>query len=393
MSRAIFHIGTEKTGTTALQTYFATKRDALTQHGFRYSSAAGKRNHLKLYLYASQGKGAAKNMIGRLKGNTDAEAFEREFVTDFEKEVSEHRDKVFVLSNEHCRGRLNRDQIARLHGFLSRFFDEIDIIVYIRRQDELAVSRYSTMIKAGMTHELTFGDAGELDYFFDYSKFLTRWGSVFGADRIKVRRFEKGALEGDSVITDFCRITGIPELAHKDRRANQSLLPSHQEFLRQMNMRLLHQGHDAEATVRLRLLRMVLIKLGSGRGQMPSRAEAEAFYRSYAQSNEKVRKRFFPERTTLFDEDFSAYPVEPAGSALDLDTALDIAAALWNIASQGRQLPREMLQSEESGSDPALTEKPAKAGKRHDKPPAHKQRGMRNRDGDRVGPLAERPRI
>lgn len=353
MSRAIFHIGTEKTGTTALQGYLAMKRDALAKHGFCYSKAAGKRNHLNLYLYASQGQGSAKKMIARLKKDTPSEAFERDFAAELEVEASENQDKTFVFSNEHCRGRLSKERVGRLHELLTGIFDRVDVIVYIRRQDELAVSRYSTMLKAGMTHEMLISDSSENEYFYDYWRFLDRWASVFGRDRLIVRLFEKGELIGDSVITDFCEVTGVPSLAHKDRRENPSLRPQYQEFLRQMNIRLLEKDTDPDGPVRARLMRTALTKLGGGRGQMPSRDEAEGFYRSFSESNERVRKRFFPERATLFNEDFSGYPEEAQPLGLDLETALDISAELWKLVTRGRQLPRDLLQATgiESGAD------------------------------------------
>jgi hypothetical protein len=40
------------------------------------------------------------------------------------------------------------------------------------------------------------------------------------------------------------------------------------------------------------------------------RAEAMAFYRSFAKENEMIRMRFFPDKTSLFEEDFSMYPEE-----------------------------------------------------------------------------------
>lgn len=347
MSRAILHIGTEKTGTTALQAYLATKRDALAERGFWYSKAAGKKNHLKLYLYASEGMGNAKTMIDRIAKDAESDSFENEFVEELEREVREHGDKTFVFSNEHCRGRLSKPQVARLHGLLSRLFDEIQIVVYIRRQDELAVSRYSTMLKAGLARETVINNTGEQEYFYDYWRFLQRWSAIFEKARMTVRIFEKGALKGDSVIADFCEATGVPALTHKDKRENQSLLPPYQEFLRQMNIRLLKDSRDDGAAVRVRLMRMILVKLGSGRGRMPSREQAEAFYQSYAESNEKVREKFFPERTTLFEEDFSRYPEDAQPPALDVETALDITAELWNIAMERGQFARDAQPSDE----------------------------------------------
>lgn len=348
MTRAILHIGTEKTGTTALQSYLATHRDALAQRGFRYSRVAGKTNHLRLYLYASEGVGHAKTMIDRIGRNSDKEELEANFFKSLENEVYEYNDKIFVFSNEHCRGRLSRAQIVRLYDLLSGLFDEIKVLVYIRRQDELAVSHYSTALKAGHTRENVIPDTDVKDYFYDYWRFLHRWESIFGEDMLGVRLFEKGALQGDSVVTDFCEATGIPRFPSKDKRKNPSLLPPYQEFLRQMNIRLLSDTPDRESGARIRLLRMLLVKLGSGPGRLPTRAEAERFYQVYAESNEKVRKKFFPERAALFNEDFSRYPEEAQPLSLDVDRALDITAELWKIIAENQRFAGETQQVEQA---------------------------------------------
>ena len=33
-----------------------------------------------------------------------------------------------------------------------------------------------------------------------------------------------------------------------------------------------------------------------------------AFYRTFAKENEIIRQRYFPDKTSLFEEDFSMYP-------------------------------------------------------------------------------------
>jgi hypothetical protein len=49
--------------------------------------------------------------------------------------------------------------------------------------------------------------------------------------------------------------------------------------------------------------------------------EAKVFYNAFTQSNEAVARRWFG-KTTLFDEDFSEYPVRKM--AVDTERVLDI---------------------------------------------------------------------
>ena len=69
----------------------------------------------------------------------------------------------------------------------------------------------------------------------------------------------------------------------------------------------------------------------------------EAFYAKYRDSNENLRRRFFPDRATLFDEDFSSYPeAEDPRDVTPADFAA-IAAQLHAAAvAESRRLEAEI---------------------------------------------------
>ncbi len=327
MATAILHIGTEKTGSTALQSYLWSNRAALRLQDYVYPVAAGDRNHLKLAAYSQ-----ADDVFDDLRlslGVTDGaglKTFRSALEAELAAEVANAPSSVFVFSSEHCHSRLiGTTDVARLHGLLAPLFSEIRVVVYLRRQDELAVSLYSTMLKAGGTRlEIIPGEAFG-DPYYDHAALLDRWGGTFGRDRLQVNIFQRSELADGSVIADFCRKNQIPVFERHEVRGNESLQPGYQEFLRQLNhyLRPLVEGipHSLRGN-----LGEVLARVGAGLGRLPALSTARAFYDSFQLSNERVRAEFFPARPTLFTEDFSRYPETESLPSLDLDGALAITA-------------------------------------------------------------------
>jgi hypothetical protein len=331
MPRAILHIGTEKTGSSAIQAYLAGHRDRLRASGFVYSSIPDSENHVALAAYAQDDTKVddlrmafAADNAARLAG------FRTRIEQTLAAEVAASPNATFVFSGEHCHSRLIEPaEVERLRDLLRRFFDDIRVIVYLRRQDQVAVSLYSTLVKAGGTRAVTL-DPGALDRrYYDYAALLDRWGNAFGRNALTVARFTPSAAAQGSIIPDFCARTGIPLLDHADRRSNESLRPPHQEFLRRINERLPRFVGGALNPLRGDIDDYVSA-VGSGAGRRPARATARDFYESFRASNETVRQEFFPDVATLFDENFDAYPEQADPADLSIDDALDITADIWS---------------------------------------------------------------
>jgi hypothetical protein len=324
--RAILHIGTEKTGSTSIQQFLARNRDWLATHGFHYAKAPGSPNHTRLFSYAVSSPALAFN----LRTAEEHEALRTRLEADLATEVEANPGKVFLFSNEHCHSRLYApEEVERLRALLARHFDRVDVLVYLRRQDELAVSLYSTLLKAGTSGRellvrrpvpsLPVGSP-EQTLYYDYEALLARWGAAFGAERLIVRRFPQD-LVARSIIDDVCHVAGLPTPEHRPERANESLRPEFQEYLRLINPHLkVQQGSTRGEIVR------VLSELGKGNGRLPARGAASAFFDRFRDSNEAVRAARFPDAATLFDEDFSRYPDASAAAPIGVDTVARITA-------------------------------------------------------------------
>lgn len=338
MRTAILHIGTEKTGTSTLQAFFKENREALNAHGFHYPEFPGRINHTGLTAYAAE-DGVRDDLRIDL-GVEDAAtlaAFRTRLETEAAAELAGHTGRTVLFSNEHCSSRLTSEaEIARLHALLTPHFDRIHVTVYLRRQDQVAVSLYSTLLKFGGDRPEILPDPSLRPDYWQYDRMLSRWAAVFGADAVVPRIFDRSALAGGSVVQDFCERWDLGTGYVEVRNANESLQPHAGEVLRRLNTAF--PGYVGNDLNRMRgELGARIGTLFPGRGPRPSRAAAEAFYRHFEASNEAVRAHWFPDRQTLFAEDFSAYPESEDDRAVSFEQAMEVVEALWR-ETQGKEL-------------------------------------------------------
>ena len=88
--------------------------------------------------------------------------------------------------------------------------DEIKIFVYLRRQDELALSYWKQQVKK--VQKTPFEDFINLripSLSLDYRKALANIESVFGLDAISVRVYDRDTLIEHDICHDFCDMMGI----------------------------------------------------------------------------------------------------------------------------------------------------------------------------------------
>lgn len=333
--RCILQIGTEKTGTTTLQAFLAGNRDRLAKRGIRYPRFPGNKNHTGLAAYAMD------------DGRTDA--IRGAFGVHDEGAVADFRTRIQMLAgaelgtegtvvfcNEHCHSRLKASrEVQRLADLLGPHFDRIDVAVYLRRQDQVAVSLYSTRLKSGGTCTDILPNAGADDLYFNYDASLALWEEVFGRANVHVRLFERSELVSGDVVADFLAAWGLgsPGEYRPVGKRNESISAEAQDYLRRMNAYVQAIPGLPLDTV-LGPLSSALAQNFPGRGARPSRAEAETFYERFRASNEALRKRHFPARETLFDEDFDGYPDVAETSTFGPDELALIAARLHTLRTR-----------------------------------------------------------
>jgi hypothetical protein len=325
----VLHVGPMKTGSTSIQAWLADNRNALLAAGIFVPSSLGI-NHSLLRRIVTRGE-----QPRAAKGLADLTA---------ELDAMPRTVTQIVMSGEML-GQALRDaqQISGVKRLFDRYAASYRIIMYLRRQDLQSVSLYSSRLHRGLKAEL-------LGKPFPYDRALTAWAKVFGRDQVVPRIFERESMVDGDAVADFIAASGFSHLPVPPpgaRTRNTSFQAAAQELLRLVGRALESEGVAIQGPMLLRntpywTMRLMLQQHFPGTGLLPSRAEALEFYERCRAGNEQVRQQWFPDRATLFSEDFSRYPetATPLPSAEEvMQVAIAVIARLVRPASD--EVPRQ----------------------------------------------------
>ncbi len=337
-SKCVLHIGTEKTGTTTLQRFLGENRALLAERGYFIPKSLSPyqvlANHERLTTTSLETTKLSDDLrrAARLETQADVIAHRVRVRDEFDQEVRQIETRIpmtLLLSNEHCHSRLiSDDEVQTLYEFLSRYADDFEVIVYLRPQHELATSLYDQALKAGYADIDVLPDLGGTKIrwveqrYFDYDDLTLRWGRVFASNKVRPRIFVREELIGESIIDDFLYAIGCDHKSSTARvEENKSMSSEFQSVLNAVNRYAKTHSEHISPGIRARLIAK-LQGLSQGSGRRPTRMEAEEFYKRFVESNERVRQRHFPQRKSLFNPDFSSFPVQLPESPSELDALI-----------------------------------------------------------------------
>jgi tetratricopeptide (TPR) repeat protein len=201
------------------------------------------------------------------------------------------------------------------------------VVVYLRRQDSHYASGYTQALRVGHVGPPVLPKAGpEQRRDYDYAALLDLWAGVFGEAAVTPRLFEPESLKNRDVVDDFLDLCGIALDVPKDdpdRQSNLSLTPGGIDLVRAMAEKLgaAPGGLQGGSPLWRRFVQAANEAL-PGRGWKPDAAEARAFLARFEAVNEAVRRRWFPDRASLFT------PPPEGGAPGAADPAINRAAAL-----------------------------------------------------------------
>jgi hypothetical protein len=334
--RAILHVGTEKTGTTAIQNRLRAHAPQLARQGVLFPEVLGPGNHTHLAAACMD-----DDVWDRVKANILAthslqpRQFRHRLTAEFEQALNASGDwNTIVASSELIHSRLLLpSEIDRLFGMFRPFVDDILVVLFIRRQDRLAVSRFSTALRGGFDDfDQVFGSVAPSNYFrlppgreindlvdyFDYRRLIERFLPYVPIERIKVALYPEDGHAGIDSVSEFARVAGLdPALVSAGTDRINLPMPVEAQFVMSEVNKLLPMSFPSGRRNRhLKKLHAEIEASVQGTRRQVRRAEAEAFAARYEESNEWVRATFFPERDTLFSDRFSQYPEDVDYSGL-----------------------------------------------------------------------------
>jgi len=363
------HIGTEKTGTSSIQTFMRINRDLNTTKGIYYPHTPGTENHESLTVFARR-QDYKDDLNKRLDLFKDEKLLS--FKKNFPKKITEEINAVspypdtLVFSNEHLSSRLlDKEDLKSLKQLLEGFATHIKIVVYLRRQDEFLLSTYSTSVKSGLTETFSLPKSPEsVSQRYDYLRLLDRWSEVFGRENIITRIYDTNKLYNNDVIQDFLKVIGLKlEAGHEiPRRKNSSLDISCGEYLRYFNKYIppfIGSNHNPMR----RDIAVLLTNLSKGQMRTRNDKELNWFYKQFHESNSIVANKYLNKTDgILFAEDPVNDTEATEAPGLSLDEAIRISAELWKFKNEEIRMLEEKtahmeaelgnLQRSQSGIDP-----------------------------------------
>ena len=183
----VLHIGTHKTGTSALQSLLTRAAGRLARRGVRYLES-GRENRIAHHPLAWALRG---------RRQTSMEVWER-----VRAELAESPARVNLVSTE---GFWFEDpaEVKRQLGPCG----EVKIVAYLRRQDAYMQSLYKQTVASGRKVDFATW-MEEMGRRGDYLSVVDRWAEAFGREAILVRPYERDGATVD-VVDDFFSLVGL----------------------------------------------------------------------------------------------------------------------------------------------------------------------------------------
>lgn len=282
--KVVLHIGTHKTGSSAIQHVLWENRQRLSRHGYLYPKTdSGQRGHHEIAWAIRSATGGRTPAVGN--GVLDR----------LRKQFESPKHHTTIISSEEFEFANRPEQIK----LVKRLFGKADVkvVLYLRRQDKLLLSEYNQHVRMPETRF-----PGSIYDFYirhnfvqrlNYLAVLKKWARAFGTENIVVRPFETGQFANGNLIDDARQALSIAEDVELQipagLRANASLSGAASMVLSQANRRDL----DAQTHGRVvELLYQYDGDLDGGPVHLLSDRNAQELMQKYAESNQEVARRF-----------------------------------------------------------------------------------------------------
>lgn len=227
------HIGTHKTGTTALQEFLSKNYRLLRREDLQYLKTGITRGGAHHYF-------ASSIRINPHPTFSPQETYE-DYCEKILKEVKGYTRNL-ISSEIFCENILH-EKI----NVLKELFEKIYAVIYLRRQDYYLESYYSQVVKTGYKANIINMFAQYLKnrenknlniYNMDYEILCDQWARCLGKENIIVRPYERDQLLHGSIYSDFLSIFDISLTSRykiPTRNTNISLSRHELEFKKLLN--------------------------------------------------------------------------------------------------------------------------------------------------------------
>ena len=182
----------------------------------------------------------------------------------------------------------NISQIEKIKKFVDNFFDDIEIIIYLRRPIEHSISNVATRAKNGDIKPFLAPRSNK--------EIIENWINVFGIQNINVKLFDKRELYQNNLIKDFCNLTSIKIndefiIPDNQNKSIDSKLIKYLIFLNKYLPKFVQKKVNPE---RKGIFEILLQNYQSSNSYyLPSKNEFNFFENKFKFDDEWIRQRFF----------------------------------------------------------------------------------------------------
>lgn len=228
MKKVLLHIGSTKTGTSAIQSMIAADRQHLAEQDIlvprgRHDSKAG----------AGRVAGGNTLVLDRFlaRAVSDEKGAVHELIALFEANFRHHPYRTVVISGESMSD-MSKESLALIRRGLLASHDSVEAIYYVRNVVDHAVSQYGEFVKRRKMVK-TFAEYAET-YVPKYKAVTEKFEAVFGSNSVKISLYD--AVRTD-VIGDFLARIGAtrPGNPQAPDHVNRSLSLQELDFIRSLN--------------------------------------------------------------------------------------------------------------------------------------------------------------
>jgi hypothetical protein len=304
MPDLFLHIGTEKTGSTAIQRFLANHSDPLAQLGIHVPQCLGHAEHWRfpLLFYADDQYDDLTERAGfQQLSLTQRQAAIRELQLAFDHELNGTSACTWVISSEHIHSRLlhRNAGMEALVGFLRERFDRVNVIVYLREPLDAALSLWSTAVRNGACLlELPLPKSGYWQHLCDHRSTVQCLEHWFPGQFL-LRLYIPSEWPDRDVVGDFIDALGLPRSLLQPAvpsRVNRSLSWLSLHLLARLNRRS-KPSHALVAAIR--------DAFDHYPPPCATREQELGYSAAFRESNDWVCTHYFPGRSQLFTLDGS----------------------------------------------------------------------------------------
>lgn len=303
------HVGTPKTGTSAIQKFLADNAPKLKTYGYDYSTLPYE------YERNVRKERNAHFMFEKVhfeNGDIDFEESEKRKQIGFqliEKGLKEGNN--VILTDESfwngMRGK-NWKKFDELVQFAKEHNAQVKVIVYLRCQEQFIYSWWRQNVKTGKTTvdwETFLSDIPKR-LVLNYAMQLKHFAQYIGRENMIVRRYGTEYFVGGNIFSDFLSSIGIFDMGDffiRQDRVNKSIGDNFAEIKRVL---CLLSEEDRECTSETSFyfekiaVQCTEMSRNAVKYSMYSQQELEQIWQRFEKSNEAVRKLYFPKEQELF---------------------------------------------------------------------------------------------